>query len=64
VRRLGVAEVLGRQKYTAKAAARLMSQLLSDNAYPVRAAAVAAQIAGEDGAVTACDALEAMLKRR
>jgi UDP:flavonoid glycosyltransferase YjiC (YdhE family) len=64
VRRLGVAEVLGRKHYEAKAAARLIWQLLSDNAYAVRAAAVAAKIAEEDGAVAAGDALEAMPKRR
>jgi len=64
VRRLGVAEVLGRNKYAAKAAARLIWQVLSDNAYPARAAKVAAQIAAENGAAAACDALEAMPKRR
>lgn len=58
VRRLGVAEVLGRRHYRSKPASRLIWQLLSDNAYVVRAAAVAAQIAAEDGLATACDALE------
>jgi UDP:flavonoid glycosyltransferase YjiC (YdhE family) len=64
VRRLGVAEVLGRKQYRAKEAARLIWQLLSDNAYAARATAVAAKIAAENGAVAACDALEAMPKRR
>jgi rhamnosyltransferase subunit B len=64
VRRLGVAEVLGRKRYKAKAAARLIWQLLSDNAYVSCATAVAAKIAAENGAVAACDALEAMPKRR
>ena len=64
VRRLGVAEVLGRKQYRAKGAARLIWQLLSDNAYAARATAVAAKIAAENGAVAACDALEAMPKRR
>jgi rhamnosyltransferase subunit B len=64
VRRLGVAEVLGRKRYKAKAAARLIWQLLSDNAYMSCATAVAAKIAAENGAVVACDALEAMPKRR
>ena len=64
VRRLGVAEVLGRKKYKAKPAARLIWQLLSDNAYSSCASAVAAKIAAENGAVAACDALEAMPKRR
>ncbi|MGB9030139.1 MAG: glycosyltransferase [Acidobacteriaceae bacterium] len=64
VRRLGVAEVLGRKKYRAKPAARLIQQLLSDNAYLSCASAVAEKIAAENGAVAACDALEAMPKRR
>jgi len=63
VRRLGVAEVLARKSYKAKPAARLIWQLLSDNAYQVRATAVAAQIAAECGAETACDALESILPR-
>jgi rhamnosyltransferase subunit B len=64
VRRLGVAEVLGRKQYRAKDAARLIWQLLSDNAYAARATAVAAKIAAEDGAVAVCDALEAIPMRR
>ena len=64
VRRLGVAEVLGRKRYRAKPAARLIQQLLSDNAYVSCAGAVAAKIAAENGASRACDALEAMPKRR
>lgn len=58
VRRLGVAEVLGRKDYRAKPAARLIWQLLSDSAYQVSAAAAAATIAEENGTVAACDALE------
>lgn len=61
VRRLGVAEVLGRQSYTAKPAARLIGQLLSDNAYVVRATAIAAQVSAENGSVAACDALESVI---
>lgn len=64
VRRLGVAEVLGRKQYAAKPAARLIGQLLSDDAYLTRAGAAAAAIAAENGSVAACDALEAMPKRR
>lgn len=62
VRRLGVAEVLGRKKYTAKAAASLISRLLSKSAYATRASAVADKLAGENGAAAACDALEAALQ--
>jgi rhamnosyltransferase subunit B len=64
VRRLGVAEVLGRKRYKSKAAARLIQQLLSEPDYLSRAGAAAAKVAAENGAVAACDALEAMAKRR
>jgi rhamnosyltransferase subunit B len=64
VRKLGVAEVLGRTKYKAKPAAKLIWKLLSDSAYVSRATAAAAKIVAENGAVAACDALEQMPKRR
>jgi UDP:flavonoid glycosyltransferase YjiC (YdhE family) len=64
VRRLGVAEVLGRTKFNAKPAARLIEQLLSNDAYLVRARAVAEKVAAENGTVAACDALEGVPKRR
>ena len=63
VRRLGVAEVLRRKRYSAKPAARLIGQLLSDEAYRVRAAQVAEEIAAENGTITACDALETVRGR-
>jgi UDP:flavonoid glycosyltransferase YjiC (YdhE family) len=63
VRRLGVAEVLGRMKYKAKPAAKLIEQLLSNPAYAQQAGVVAESVAAENGAVAACDALEAMPKR-
>ncbi len=63
VRRLGVAEVLGRMKYKAKPAAGLIQKLVSDRAYAARAGEVAAIIAEENGTVTACDALEALQKQ-
>jgi UDP:flavonoid glycosyltransferase YjiC (YdhE family) len=64
VRRLGVAEVLGRKQYKAKPAAKLIQQLLSEPDYLSRARAAAGKVAAENGAVAACDALEAMPKRR
>lgn len=64
MRKLGVAEVLGRTRYHAKAAARLIWQLLSDGAYQSRATDVAATVVAEDGAVNACDALESILPKR
>jgi UDP:flavonoid glycosyltransferase YjiC (YdhE family) len=60
VRRLGVAEVLGRKQYKAKPAAGLIAQLLSGEAYGASAAAVAQRVAAENGTITACDALEAV----
>lgn len=63
VRRLGVAEVLGRNRYLAKPAAQLIWKLLSDNAYSSRAEAVAKQIADDNGTVTACDALDAAVRK-
>jgi UDP:flavonoid glycosyltransferase YjiC (YdhE family) len=62
VRRLGVAEVLGRNKYRAKPAARLIQQLLSEPDYSARASAAAEKVAAENGAVVACDALETVPK--
>ena len=61
VRRLGVAEVLGRNQYKAKPASRLIWKLLSDNTYQAQAKIVAAKIVADNGAVAACDALEAMV---
>ena len=64
VRRLGVAEVLGRKRYKARPAASLIAQLLSDDAYRIRAAEVAEKVRTEDGTVAACDALESISDRR
>lgn len=64
VRRLGLAEVLGRSRYQAKAAARLIQQLLADNSYAAHARSVAATVAAENGTSAACDALEALLPSR
>lgn len=64
VRHLGVAEVLGRKRYQAKPAARLIEKLLSDSSYQTKATAAAARVAAEHGTATACDALEAMANAR
>jgi len=56
--------VLRRKQYKAKQAARLIQQLLSEPDYLARAGAAAAKVAAENGAVAACDALEAMPKQR
>jgi rhamnosyltransferase subunit B len=64
VRRLGAAEILGRKQYRAKPAAQLIARLLADGGYRERAVAAAEKVSAENGAVTACDALEAMLQRK
>ncbi|HEY6445477.1 MAG TPA: glycosyltransferase [Acidobacteriaceae bacterium] len=64
VRRLGLAEVLRRSRYKAEPAARLIEQLLREKSYAERATAVAAQVAAENGAAAACDALESILPGR
>lgn len=64
VRRLGVAEVLVRKRYRAKAAAQLIQKLLTENTYAARSAEVARKVAEENGTATACDALEAAARSR
>lgn len=63
VRRLGVAEVLSRQGYGARAAARLIEKLLADGGYAERAASAAARVNAENGTLAACDALESVVAR-
>lgn len=64
VRRLGVAEVLGRNQYKARPAAQLIRKLLSDYTYEEQARSVAAKVVADNGAVAACDALEAVVHSR
>jgi len=64
VRRLGVAEVLGRNQYKARPAAQLIRKLLSDSACQAQARSIAAKVVADNGAVAACDALEAMVRGR
>jgi UDP:flavonoid glycosyltransferase YjiC (YdhE family) len=64
VRRLGVARVIRRQKYTAEAAARKIALLLENGALRQRAAEIGALLRTEDGLKAACDALEALGKGR
>lgn len=58
VARLGVAQVIPRQKFSAELAAAELRRLLADESCARRAAAAGASIAGEDGAGAACDAIE------
>jgi UDP:flavonoid glycosyltransferase YjiC (YdhE family) len=64
VRRLGVARVIRRRKYTAETAAREITRLLENGALRDRAARIGAQLRTEDGLKAACDALEALGKGR
>jgi UDP:flavonoid glycosyltransferase YjiC (YdhE family) len=59
--RLGVARVLTRKAFSAEAARRELQTLLDDPAYRQRGAKIAEAIAKEDGAVAACDRLQACL---
>lgn len=58
VRRLGVAEVIGRKKYNAQAALKPLRALLEDPAYARNAVEIAKQVEAEHGVETACSALE------
>jgi MGT family glycosyltransferase len=64
VRRLGVAKVIQRNDYKAEAAAKMIRELLSNASYAESAAAVAREMAEEDGVRAACDALEGMSRAR
>jgi rhamnosyltransferase subunit B len=64
VRRLGVARVIRRRRYTAELAARKITLLLENAAMRQRAARIGEQLRREDGLKAACDALEALGKSR
>jgi len=60
--RLGVARLIGRRQYSAATAADALRGLLDDPSYRARAAAAAAQIQRENGAKTAGDMIETVLR--
>ena len=64
VRRLGVARVIRRKRYTAELAARKITLLLEKTAMRRRAATIGERLRREDGLKTACDALEALGESR
>jgi UDP:flavonoid glycosyltransferase YjiC (YdhE family) len=64
VRRLGVARVIRRPRYTAELAARRITLLLENAAIQQRAARIGERLRSEDGLKAACDALEALGKGR
>ena len=62
VRRIGVGEVIARASYNADRAAKLLSDILANPAYAVKAKEKAAVIETEGGAAAACDAIEKTLR--
>jgi len=63
MRRLKVARVIQRAKYTPMRVARKLRAMLDAPRYALRAKAVAEQLGQEDGVRTACDALEALYRK-
>lgn len=63
VRRLGVAEIVQRNRYAADRAVRIITDLLNKPSYARHALQVQREMASEDGLKTACDALERMPHR-
>ncbi len=64
MRRLKVARVIQRAKYTPMRVARKLRAMLDAPRYALRAKAVAEQLGQEDGVRTACDALEALYRKK
>jgi UDP:flavonoid glycosyltransferase YjiC (YdhE family) len=56
--RLGVARVIGRNRYTARRAAAELDRLLTDGNYAERAKELACSVAQEDAVRAACDTVE------
>lgn len=59
-RRLGVAEVLYRSRYTARRAEKLLRRLIEDASYSRAASAVGGKIRAENGCRCAADAIESL----
>jgi rhamnosyltransferase subunit B len=64
VRRLGVARVIRRRRYTAELAARKITLLLEKSSVQHRAARIGERLSREDGLKAACDALETLGRSR
>ncbi len=62
-RRNGLGEVVPRDTYNAKTAAAMISKILADPGYKQRSFQASRIIAAERGTLTACDAIEDVLKR-
>ena len=63
VRRLGVARVIRRRRYSAETAARKIALLLEKKRPQRRAAKIGERLRSEDGLKAACDALESLGKK-
>ena len=62
--RLGVAEIISRDKYSAQAAAKKLRELLENEDYKTRAAEASKTVRVEHGTKMACDAIEAILNKK
>ena len=62
-RRLGLAEILTRDSYNAVNAAGMLQKIFGDQRYAEKAANTATIVRAEHGTKTACDAIEAVLKK-
>lgn len=62
VERTGAGRALSRAKYSASSAAKELRALLSEASYTTRAAEIGRQIRAENGAATAADAIEEVLR--
>ena len=60
--RIGVARVVSREKYTAKTAAKQLSELLGNLSYKASAVEAKRVVIAENGVRIACDAITAVLK--
>jgi len=62
-RRLGVAEIISRDRYNAANAVNMLRKILSERSYAAKAAAKGKVVRSEDGTKVACDAIEDILKK-
>jgi UDP:flavonoid glycosyltransferase YjiC (YdhE family) len=63
-RRLGVARVVHRARYTSDTACRELRELLSNPVYTRQAAAIGSRVGAEDGVAAACERIESVLAGR
>lgn len=62
-RRIGVAEIIGRDNYNAKSAAHMLLEILSDPSYRTNAEAAKQIVDSEGGTQAACDSIETLITR-